>query len=52
MEQRAFGRSGIAVSTIGMGTWRTLDVRGARAERDRKALVERALGAGTTLFDT
>jgi aryl-alcohol dehydrogenase-like predicted oxidoreductase len=35
-----------------MGTWKTLDVRGARAEPERKVVVESALAAGTTLFDT
>jgi aryl-alcohol dehydrogenase-like predicted oxidoreductase len=32
MEQRAFGRSGIDVPAVGMGTWQTLDVRGAQEE--------------------
>ena len=31
MEQRAFGKSAIVVPAIGMGTWRTFDVKG-RAE--------------------
>lgn len=52
MERRAFGRSGISVPVIGMGTWRTFDVRGEREEADRRAVVEAALAAGTTLFDT
>jgi len=32
MEHRAFGRSGISIPNIGMGTWRTFDVRGERHE--------------------
>jgi aryl-alcohol dehydrogenase-like predicted oxidoreductase len=52
MEQRALGGSGIDVPAIGMGTWRSLDVRGERDEDDRRAVVEAAFAAGTTLFDT
>lgn len=35
-----------------MGTWRTLDVRGARGEANARAVVDAGLAAGTTLFDT
>jgi aryl-alcohol dehydrogenase-like predicted oxidoreductase len=35
-----------------MGTWRTFDVRGSRPEADRRAVLDAALTAGTTLFDT
>jgi len=52
MEHRAFGRSGIDVPVVGMGTWQTLDVRGAREESARHAVVTAAFDAGTTLFDT
>jgi aryl-alcohol dehydrogenase-like predicted oxidoreductase len=52
MEQRAFGATGLMVPAVGMGTWQTLDVRGARDEADRRALVHAAIEAGTTLFDT
>lgn len=52
MEQRAFGRTGITVPAVGMGTWQTLDVRGARDEADRHGVVDAAIAAGTTLFDT
>jgi aryl-alcohol dehydrogenase-like predicted oxidoreductase len=52
MEPRALGRSGLSVPVIGMGTWRTFDVRGEREESDRRAVVDAALAAGTTLFDT
>ena len=52
MEQRELGRSGISAPVIGMGTWRTFDVRSERDSGDRRAVVDAALAAGTTLFDT
>ena len=52
MEQRAFGNTGISVPVVGMGTWQTFDVSSGAAESDRLTIVERALEAGTTLFDT
>lgn len=52
MEHRAFGRSGIQVPVVGMGTWQTFDVTGDEEEDDRLAVVDAALSVGTTLFDT
>lgn len=52
MEQRAFGRSGLTVPAVGMGTWQTLDVRGPADEAVRREVLRAAIGAGTTLFDT
>lgn len=52
MEQRALGQGGLQVPVIGMGTWLTFDVRGARDIAGREAVVDAALDAGTTLFDT
>jgi aryl-alcohol dehydrogenase-like predicted oxidoreductase len=52
LERRPFGRGGIDVPVVGMGTWKTFDVRGARAERERRAIVDAALESGTTVFDT
>ena len=52
MERRTLGPGGLSVPTIGMGTWRTFDVRGEREERDRRDVVDAAIAAGTTLFDT
>ena len=52
MEQRAFGETGITVPVVGMGTWKSFDVSTAAEEADRAVIVERALAAGTTLFDT
>ena len=52
MEQRALGDGGPRVPVVGMGTWRTLDVRGARAERAAFQVVHEALTAGTRLIDS
>ena len=52
MEQRALGRSGLTVPAVGMGTWQTFDVRGEAAERNVRAVVDAAIAAGTTLFDS
>src|SRR5918998_248988 len=52
MEYRPFGRSGLTVPVIGIGTWQTFDVRGDRAVSERRAIVDAALAAGTNLFDT
>jgi aryl-alcohol dehydrogenase-like predicted oxidoreductase len=52
MEQRGLGRSGVSVPVIGMGTWRTFDVRSERETGDRRTVVDAALAAGTSLFDT
>lgn len=37
MEQRALGSSGLVVPVVGMGTWRTFDVRGLAAEASARA---------------
>ncbi len=52
MEQRAFGKTDLSVPAIGMGTWQTFDVRGDAPEAERRGIVDAALAAGTTLFDT
>jgi aryl-alcohol dehydrogenase-like predicted oxidoreductase len=52
MEARAFGSTGLEVPAVGMGTWKTFDVRGQGDEAGVRAVVDAALGAGTTLFDT
>ena len=52
MEQRVLGRSGLRVPVIGMGTWRTFDVHGERDTAERRLVVDNALSAGTSLFDT
>lgn len=52
MEQRTLGDSGLAVPAIGMGTWRTFDVRDAAAEANARRVVDAALDAGARLFDS
>ena len=52
MEQRPFGRTGLALPVIGMGTWKTFDVKDDAGIRDRRAVVDRAMVHGTALFDT
>lgn len=51
MERRPLGRSGLSVPVIGMGTWRTLDVRGPEEAR-RHEVVRAAIRAGSNFFDT
>lgn len=50
MERRAFGRTGLTVPAIGMGTWKSFDV--AADDPRPRALIDAAVAAGTTLFDT
>jgi aryl-alcohol dehydrogenase-like predicted oxidoreductase len=52
MEQRIFGRTGLRVPAIGMGTWRTFDVRGSPAEQQARAVVDAALAATAAFFDS
>ena len=52
MERRALGPNGFEVPVVGMGTSRTLDVRGRAAEATSRRIVEEALAAGANLFDS
>jgi aryl-alcohol dehydrogenase-like predicted oxidoreductase len=52
MEQRALGRSGLMVPVVGMGTWKTFDVRGPQDEAQARAVVDTALEHGSTFFDS
>ena len=52
MERRRLGRSGLEVPVIGMGTWKTFDVRGARDVARAGDVVRAALDAGITFFDS
>ena len=51
MERRQFGRSGLQVPVIGMGTWQTFDVRGAAAD-ERRGVTDAAFNSGATFFDS
>ena len=52
METRRLGRTGLTVPAVGVGTWRTFDVRGdAEVERAERR-VEEAIEAGATFFDS
>jgi predicted aldo/keto reductase-like oxidoreductase len=44
--------SGLTVPAVGIGTWRTLDVRGAAAERRAHEIVGEALDAGARFVDS
>ena len=53
MEYRSLGRrSGLRVPVVGMGTWQTFDVRGHAAEANARAVVDAALAAGASFFDS
>lgn len=52
MERRSLGHSGLTVPVIGMGTWRTFDRRGPAAESTARAIVDQALAAGASFFDS
>jgi aryl-alcohol dehydrogenase-like predicted oxidoreductase len=52
MEERVFGRSGRRASVIGLGTWQLGGDWGELREEDAPALLDAALAAGVTFFDT
>lgn len=52
MEERTLGATGFAVPVIGMGTWRTFDVRGAGPERNARRVVDAGFGAGSRVLDS
>jgi aryl-alcohol dehydrogenase-like predicted oxidoreductase len=51
MEQRRFGRTGLEVPVIGLGTWQTFDV-GPGGEDAARAVVDVVWDGGTRLFDS
>ena len=51
MEQRAFGKTGLSVPVVGMGTWQTFDVRGRLAE-ERRVVIDAAFETGATFVDS
>jgi aryl-alcohol dehydrogenase-like predicted oxidoreductase len=52
IERRTFGRTGLTVPTVGMGTWQTFDVSGPAAEARARSVVDAALEAGAAFFDS
>jgi aryl-alcohol dehydrogenase-like predicted oxidoreductase len=52
IEHRVLGKSGLNVPVIGMGTWQTFDVQGTAAEQNARTVVDRALQAGASFFDS
>jgi aryl-alcohol dehydrogenase-like predicted oxidoreductase len=52
MEHRALGRSGLSVPVVGLGTWRTFDVRGPEAVANARRVVAAALEEDASFFDT
>lgn len=52
LETRPLGKSGLLVSTVGMGTWRTFDVRGEEAIANARNVVNAAIENGATFFDS
>ena len=52
MEQRILGRTGRAVSVIGLGTWQLGADWGEVAEKDAMAVLDAAVASGVTLLDT
>ena len=51
-ERRAFGATGLTVPAVGMGTWRTFDVRGAAAEAACHAIAREAVAVGAGFVDS
>jgi aryl-alcohol dehydrogenase-like predicted oxidoreductase len=51
MERRRFGRTGLEVPVVGLGTWQTFDVDPAGASAARE-VVETVWEGGTRLFDS
>ncbi len=52
MDTRRFGSTGLTVPAVGLGTWRTFDVRGAAVEANAHATIDRALASGANLVDS
>ena len=52
MQHRTLGRTGLRVGAVGMGTYRTFDVRGAAPDAHCARIAEEALDRGVNFFDT
>jgi aryl-alcohol dehydrogenase-like predicted oxidoreductase len=51
VDRRRFGRTGLEVPVVGLGTWRTFDV-GPPGQANANAVVEAAFAAGTRVVDS
>ncbi|HEY8550012.1 MAG TPA: aldo/keto reductase [Vicinamibacterales bacterium] len=52
MERRALGVTGLQVPVVGMGTWKTFDVKGAREQAHARVVVDTAVSHGIDFFDS
>ena len=52
MEHRLLGKAGFQVPVVGLGTWRTFDVRGAATEKRADEVVNTAFSVGSNFFDS
>src|SRR3954453_21107149 len=52
MEHRPLGEGGPRLPVVGMGTWRTFDVRGTDAAAGARRVVDAALAGGARVFDS
>ena len=52
MQYRTLGRTGLKISTVSVGTWKSFDVRGPQGIKHVHAMVTEALRCGVNLFDT
>ena len=52
MQYRTLGRTGLQVSSVSIGTWKSFDVRGAKDIAHVHDMVSEALRCGVNLFDT
>jgi aryl-alcohol dehydrogenase-like predicted oxidoreductase len=52
MEHRPLGDGGPRLPVVGMGTWRTLDVRGDEPVAGARRVVDAALASGANVFDS
>jgi aryl-alcohol dehydrogenase-like predicted oxidoreductase len=52
MERRRLGTSGLELPVVGMGTWKTFDVRAPHEVAQRRKVVDVAIQHGSNLFDT
>jgi aryl-alcohol dehydrogenase-like predicted oxidoreductase len=52
MTRRSLGATGLDVPVVGMGTWQTFDVRGARDEAHARTITSTAIDRGVDFFDS